>query len=372
MITKKDLIEIEVLRSGIIPEKLFQKNTSEKELKYLTKKRANYNEASSDLIFLLNRFLANYLSSTNSPFIELDFLKITNANYISVEDYLCLEIKELIHELQLVNSKSNIENIEITAASIFILSPEEWKKLIEIIAEKLFKNDLEKLNNFESLIKHSLEKNMSKIGVNRIWNMSFLKNHNEYIEAPLTKDNIILGEILGEKPKSVSIKTNTIPNKIKLYKLDDYLIALENLINEIKYIDNTRFYLNKSPQKLYKFISQIIKPSNKSQEIQIKRFINNCFNWDSKYNSIENYGDTITFLNKENIKSFVGGLWYLNENNIIETTSAEFFEKIIVDDLKDFNEKRLKLSYDNLRKYLSDYRDVFKKEHKELHSSFFK
>ena len=372
MSLKAELYKIEILSSGITPEILFQKNTAEKELKRLKEKRLYNRDPSLNLMFFLNRFLANYLGANKKPFAELGYLNISNSNYSDIEDYLLDEIKKLIEEIEFLNSKELKINTAAVTLFAFALTPVNWLKYIRSIVDKHFNKDLKKLYDFEAIIKHDFEKIMLEIGVDRIWNMSFLKHHNEYVELPLSDDNILLGKILDESPKADSVKTSTIPDKLNLFKFEDYLIMLENLINETKYADQTRFYLNKSPHKLFEFISEILNPSDKIQKIQIKRFINNCFNWNSKYGSLENHGDTITFLDKKNMKSFMGGLWYLTENNIIKTTSKEFFEKIIVDDLKDFNGERLRLSYHNLRKYLSDYRDVFKIEHKNLNTGFFK
>lgn len=228
------------------------------------------------------------------------------------------------------------------------------------------------LTEVENDIKHSLSIFPSEFGLDHVFNISVFSFFDKWVQAPLTRDNMLIAELLNEEPVADWVKT-VIPRKIKIYAISKYLDIVDLAIKGITFQSKEKFYLNKSPKKLYKFISSILKPKNEIQEIQIERFINNCFNWDnSKYGSLRNHGNTITFLNRDNLKVFIGGLWYLINQKIINQISSNQFETIIIDELKPFNLDRIGLSKDSLRKLLPNYADLFKEKNPNLKRNSFK
>src|SRR5690606_35357352 len=121
-----------------------------------------------------------------------------------------------------------------------------------------------------------------------------------------------------------------------------------------------------NPNDLKKVLVRLLEPKNKGQEQQINVFINNVFEWDSKYGTIPNYGTSLTYLNKKKVKLLSGFMFYMLTNKKITSQQSQpenkFLESVMVAELKHLNIPNIGLSEDGLRKQLGKNLEYFKQQ----------
>ncbi|MCM5664280.1 hypothetical protein [Galbibacter mesophilus] len=137
-------------------------------------------------------------------------------------------------------------------------------------------------------------------------------------------------------------------------------------IEEVKSRNERKIILNKNPNDLKKVLVRLLAPKNEKQEQQINVFINNIFEWDSKYGTIPNYGTSLTFLNKRKVKLLTGFMFYLLHNKKITSQQSQpkkiFLECLMVTELKHLNVPNIGLSKDGLRKKFDANQSYFKEQ----------
>lgn len=130
--------------------------------------------------------------------------------------------------------------------------------------------------------------------------------------------------------------------------------------------NDRKISLNKNPNDLKKVLVRLLEPKNKGQEQQINVFINNVFEWDSKYGTIPNYGTSLTYLNKKKVKLLSGFMFYMLNNKKITSQQSQpkkkFLESVMVAELKHLNIPNIGLSEDGLRKQLGKNLEYFKQQ----------
>lgn len=368
MSLKNDLMSLDILLSSrIIPEQFFQEKTDHKEISKIREKARFINNKSDRFLYYLNRLIANYINSKNVS--KRPFLHIEAINYIDTADYLLKEIKNLISDLETTYHLCDLEDIsskndkDFFKIAPYLLDTEVWHDVIKRIGIKYFSGNA---SYFTDLITVISSNSLEKVGIDMHFQIGYIKELPIYwyAEHPHYSDEEDIR--LSKELFNIDIVNDDYnPNPIEETITDQlYNKHLTQICEEIKLSNKEKFYITKSPFDLYKFINVILEPSDKTQEIEIKRFINNCFNWDSSYGVLENYGETITFLNKETSKLLIGCLWYLKTtNNIISYPSDKKpFAEILENELKLKNKRGLGFS-EKLRqsKNLGSYKALFEK-----------
>jgi hypothetical protein len=346
-------------------------------------------------LYLVNRLMANFCSKVeievkSQPNVSYDLVLfgdlISEINhreihlYPRVNDFIYYELKKVIDVIVDIYAVNDLKSTKIKdrddflSITPFFYSLSDWRSLMmNIQSTEYSRCENEFVNKVEFLITSSLEKTKlnelmeftSQTKITGIWNFQLEKYYllsKEAFDFLSEEDDldfiVAIGKYTREEIKSFEI----IKNKEDLRDFNSLSIYFSVLCNL-----NSKFGFKKNPIHLFTFLKEILQVKTEKELVQIKKFINNFFIWNTeKYGEIQNTGQSISFLNRKTVKYLVGFLWYVVCNSKLTTqkkaVTSQYFANLIIEELKDLNKEKIGLSSGNLRKNLTHYADLFKSD----------